>query len=149
MAAEPEPWPVLEERMNELLPLALAFVAEPHEGLEKGEELPFGIELETVTSWATANFARRFTRIGKAGRGLNGHVPVPGTGLWKTLRPPGLSRHFARRLAHRDTSRCLAPGCGKRGDPGVRRGRALSAAVSIRGTGQHRPGSLVPVGCGA
>jgi ribonucleoside-diphosphate reductase beta chain len=65
VAADPGLWPVLEERMNELLPLALAFIEESYEGVDE-EELPFGIELETVTAWATANFAKRFARIEKA-----------------------------------------------------------------------------------
>jgi ribonucleoside-diphosphate reductase beta chain len=71
VAADADLWPILETRMNELLPIALAFVDESFEGIEDLDEPPFGILPETVASWATANFAKRFARIERArGRSL-------------------------------------------------------------------------------
>jgi ribonucleoside-diphosphate reductase beta chain len=65
VSVDPLLWDAVEERMNELLPLALTFLAETFEGYEDGVS-PFGITQETVTDWATANFARRFDRIQRA-----------------------------------------------------------------------------------
>lgn len=62
VAADPELWPVVEERMNELLPLALAFVEETFEPYPD-KVTPFGITLEQVTSWATSQFGKRYARI--------------------------------------------------------------------------------------
>jgi ribonucleoside-diphosphate reductase beta chain len=65
VSVDPPLWDLVEERMNELLPLALTFLAETFEGYENGVS-PFGVTQETVTEWATANFARRFDRIQRA-----------------------------------------------------------------------------------
>ncbi|MBV8259314.1 MAG: R2-like ligand-binding oxidase [Actinobacteria bacterium] len=71
VAADPGLWEVVEARMHELLPLALAFVEESFEGFEELDELPFGIGQEVVAEWATANFSKRFARIERArGRSL-------------------------------------------------------------------------------
>jgi ribonucleoside-diphosphate reductase beta chain len=70
VSANPELWPVVEERMNELLPVALTFVAETFEGYDD-DVSPFGITLDTVNAWAMSNFQRRFDRIERArGRSL-------------------------------------------------------------------------------
>jgi ribonucleoside-diphosphate reductase beta chain len=70
VSVDPALWDVVEERMNELLPTALAFVAETFEGYED-DVSPFGITLDTVNAWATTNFQRRFERIQRArGRSL-------------------------------------------------------------------------------
>ncbi len=66
VAADHDLWAVVEARMNELLPLALAFLEESYEGYEELDELPFGIGPDTVAEWATANFAKRFARIERA-----------------------------------------------------------------------------------
>jgi ribonucleoside-diphosphate reductase beta chain len=65
VSADPPLWEVVEERMNELLPIALTLVAESFEGYDEGVS-PFGIAPETVTEWATSNFAKRFDRIERA-----------------------------------------------------------------------------------
>jgi ribonucleoside-diphosphate reductase beta chain len=65
VSADPSLWEVVEERMNELLPIALTLVAESFEGYDEGVS-PFGIAPETVTEWATSNFAKRFDRIERA-----------------------------------------------------------------------------------
>ncbi len=67
VAAEPELWETVEERMNELLPLALAFVAESFEPYPDAVT-PFGITLDSVVEWATGNFQKRFARIERARR---------------------------------------------------------------------------------
>lgn len=66
-AAEPAVWPAIEERMGELLPLALAIIEELFSAYE---EMPFGIRPEDFTDYATAQFTRRMERIERS-RGLS------------------------------------------------------------------------------
>jgi ribonucleoside-diphosphate reductase beta chain len=65
VAADPPLWEVVEERMTELLPIALTFVAETFEDYDENVS-PFGITLDMVNDWATSNFQRRFDRIQRA-----------------------------------------------------------------------------------
>ena len=62
VAADPQLWPVVESRMEELLPLALAFVDESFEGFDE-QVTPFGITLDQVVGWATSQFRKRYSRI--------------------------------------------------------------------------------------
>ena len=69
VAADPSLWELVEARMEELLPVALAFVQETYEPW--GDVSPFGVEVGTVLGWATAQFQKRFARIERArGRSL-------------------------------------------------------------------------------
>jgi ribonucleoside-diphosphate reductase beta chain len=64
VAVDPALWEVVAARMEELLPLALAFVEETYEPW--GNVTPFGVERDTVLEWATTQFQRRFERIERA-----------------------------------------------------------------------------------
>jgi ribonucleoside-diphosphate reductase beta chain len=64
VAADPSLWDVVAARMEELLPLALAFVQETYEPW--GDVSPFGVERDTVLAWATTQFQKRFERIERA-----------------------------------------------------------------------------------
>ena len=60
-------WPVVEERMNELLPLALGTIQEltSHTADENGT-LPFGLQLVDYVAYATTQFQKRIARIERA-----------------------------------------------------------------------------------
>ncbi|MBV9710445.1 MAG: hypothetical protein JO011_05935, partial [Ktedonobacteraceae bacterium] len=60
-------WPVVEERMNELLPLALGTIQEQtsHTADENGT-LPFGLQLVDYVAYATTQFQKRIARIERA-----------------------------------------------------------------------------------
>ncbi len=64
--ADPELWAVVEQRLDELLPLALGVV---HETFAPYEEMPFGLELEEFVVYATDQFGKRLARIEKARMG--------------------------------------------------------------------------------
>ena len=61
--ADPSLWEAIEARMSELLPLALGIV---REGYSEYVEPPFGISEETLTAYATGQFAKRYARIERA-----------------------------------------------------------------------------------
>ena len=61
--ADPSLWEAIEARMSELLPLALGIV---REGYSEYVEPPFGISEETLTTYATGQFAKRYARIERA-----------------------------------------------------------------------------------
>jgi ribonucleoside-diphosphate reductase beta chain len=63
VAADAEAWDAIEERMNELFPLALGVVNESFE--EYGEVSPFGIERSDMVDYATSQFAKRYERIAR------------------------------------------------------------------------------------
>jgi ribonucleoside-diphosphate reductase beta chain len=58
-------WPVLEDRMNELLPLTLGVVNDSYDALPDGEN-PFGIERDEVLAYAMTQFQKRMDRISRA-----------------------------------------------------------------------------------
>jgi len=60
VAGDPSLWEVVEERMNELLPLALGVIREL---FEPYDPVPFGLEMEEFLEIATTNFSRRIRRI--------------------------------------------------------------------------------------
>jgi ribonucleoside-diphosphate reductase beta chain len=64
VAADATLWDVVAARMEELLPLALAFVRETYEPW--GDVSPFGVQVGTVLGWATAQFQKRLARIERA-----------------------------------------------------------------------------------
>jgi ribonucleoside-diphosphate reductase beta chain len=64
VAAEPVVWDVIEERMNELFPLALGVVGETFERYE--EESPFGLEQSMFLEFASAQFGKRYDRISRS-----------------------------------------------------------------------------------
>ena len=53
-------WEAIERRMGELLPSAIGLIAELFAAYET---MPFGLELETFTDFATSQFQRRMRRI--------------------------------------------------------------------------------------
>ena len=64
IAAEPGVWEVVENRMNELLPLALGTIGETFEPYyEQRLEVPFGLEEHTFIDFATSQFAARYARL--------------------------------------------------------------------------------------
>jgi ribonucleoside-diphosphate reductase beta chain len=56
-------WPIVEERMNELLPAALAVVEET---FAPYDAMPFGLELEEFLAYARAQFGKRYARLERA-----------------------------------------------------------------------------------
>jgi len=64
VAADPEVWDVIEERMGELFPLALGVVTETFEVYE--DETPFGLEVSTFIEFATSQFGKRYERISRS-----------------------------------------------------------------------------------
>ncbi|MFQ3610544.1 MAG: R2-like ligand-binding oxidase [Fimbriimonadales bacterium] len=56
-------WEAIQNRMNELLPLALGVV---QEGMEAYEEPPFGIPLEELLGYAINQYTRRENRLARA-----------------------------------------------------------------------------------
>jgi ribonucleoside-diphosphate reductase beta chain len=61
VAADPELWPLVEERMAALLPLALGVVDESF--ARYGEQSPFGLDRADVAAFAAAQFQARLERI--------------------------------------------------------------------------------------
>lgn len=57
-------WEALEERMNELLPLAIATTAECFEPY--GDNIPFNLKAEAFTEYAAMQFMKRMERISKS-----------------------------------------------------------------------------------
>jgi ribonucleoside-diphosphate reductase beta chain len=68
VAADAAIWSVIEERMNELFPLALGVINETFEGYE--DVSPFGLEQSMFVEFATAQFGKRYERIARS-RGLS------------------------------------------------------------------------------
>ena len=64
VAADPAVWDVIEERMNELFPLALGVVTETFEAYE--DETPFGLEESSFIEFATSQFGKRYERISRS-----------------------------------------------------------------------------------
>ena len=65
VAAHPHVWDVIEERMNELFPLALGVVNEtfaPYEGAPS----PFGLEQSSFVEFASSQFGKRYERIARS-----------------------------------------------------------------------------------
>lgn len=58
-----EVWSAIESRMAQMLPLAIGLI---HELFTVYETMPFGLELDEFTDFATTQFQRRFQRIEKA-----------------------------------------------------------------------------------
>ncbi len=56
-------WEAIQNRMNELLPVALGVV---QEGMEAYEEPPFGIPLEDMMNYAITQYTRRENRLARA-----------------------------------------------------------------------------------
>jgi ribonucleoside-diphosphate reductase beta chain len=63
LAEDPALWNGVQERMNELLPLAIAIV---DESLSPFDEPPFGIPPEAFIEYATAQFGKRYARLERA-----------------------------------------------------------------------------------
>jgi ribonucleoside-diphosphate reductase beta chain len=63
VAADPDVWEAIEERMNELLPLALGVVNDSFD--DYGEATPFGIERSALVDYATSQFGKRYERIAR------------------------------------------------------------------------------------
>ncbi|HZS75337.1 MAG TPA: R2-like ligand-binding oxidase [Ktedonobacteraceae bacterium] len=59
-------WPVVEQRMGELLPLALGVVQETDIMEDPDAERPFGMDTEDYVVYATTQFQKRMARIEKA-----------------------------------------------------------------------------------
>lgn len=60
-------WSVVEERMNELLPLALGTIQElTSHTADEGGALPFGLQLMDYVIYATTQFQKRVARIERA-----------------------------------------------------------------------------------
>jgi len=59
-------WPVVEERMNELLPLALGVVQETDIEPDREGPRPFNVETDEYMIYATTQFQKRMARIEKA-----------------------------------------------------------------------------------
>jgi ribonucleoside-diphosphate reductase beta chain len=70
VAEEPSTWDAIEARMQELFPYALGVVTETFAQYEDGVT-PFGLDEETFTTYAQAQFAKRYDRIARSrGRSL-------------------------------------------------------------------------------
>jgi ribonucleoside-diphosphate reductase beta chain len=63
IAADPQIWPVIEQRMNHLMPLAMQIITEIFAAYD---EMPFGLTFEEFSTIAMTNFSRRMQRIEKA-----------------------------------------------------------------------------------
>ena len=66
VAQDKELWSVVENRMSELLPLALGVVQETDNPEDLDAERPFGMRTEEYMEYATSQFQKRIARIGKA-----------------------------------------------------------------------------------
>ena len=68
VAENAELWPVIEARMEELLPFALSIIDETLAGYEP---MPFGLQAEDFTDYALLQYQQRVARIERArGRSL-------------------------------------------------------------------------------
>jgi hypothetical protein len=63
LAADPQLWPVIEQRMNQLMPLAMQIITEIFSAYD---DMPFGLRFEEFSTIAMTNFGRRLQRIEKA-----------------------------------------------------------------------------------
>jgi ribonucleoside-diphosphate reductase beta chain len=63
VAVDPEIWPVIEARMEELLPFALGVIDET---LSPYDPIPFGLQAEDFTDFALAQYQARVSRIERA-----------------------------------------------------------------------------------
>lgn len=63
IAADPQLWPVIEQRMNQLMPLAMQIITEIFSAYD---DMPFGLRFEEFSTIAMTNFGRRLQRIEKA-----------------------------------------------------------------------------------
>ncbi len=59
-------WPVVEQRMNELLPLALGVVTDSYSSPPPDGEEAFGLDMEESMSYAMTQFSKRMERIKRA-----------------------------------------------------------------------------------
>jgi len=66
VAQDKQLWSVVENRMSELLPLALGVVSETDNQEDPEAVPPFGIEVEEYMEYATTQFQKRIARIEKA-----------------------------------------------------------------------------------
>lgn len=66
VASEPSLWSCIEERMTELLPLALGVVQESDTLLEPDAPRPFGLRVEDYMDYAMSQFSKRLERISRA-----------------------------------------------------------------------------------
>ncbi len=68
-------WPVIQEKMDALLPLAIDHIQEslaPY-----GDDVPFGVQPEDFVMYGLAQFHKRITRIEKARMNTDGALPQP------------------------------------------------------------------------
>lgn len=63
IATDPQIWPVVEHRMNQLMPVAMQIITEIFSAYD---EMPFGLTFEEFSNIAMTNFGRRIQRIEKA-----------------------------------------------------------------------------------
>lgn len=63
IAADPQLWTVIEQRMNQLMPLAMQIITEIFAAYD---HMPFGLTFEEFSNIAMTNFGRRMQRIEKA-----------------------------------------------------------------------------------
>ncbi len=66
VASDPSLWSVVEERMGELLPLALGVVQETDTMEDPDAPRPFDMQTEEYVLYATTQFQKRYARIEKA-----------------------------------------------------------------------------------
>lgn len=66
VATDPAVWSVIEERMAELLPLALGVVQESDTLLDPDIPRPFGLRVEDYMDYAMTQFSKRLERISRA-----------------------------------------------------------------------------------
>ncbi len=59
-------WPLIENRMSELLPLAMGVVQETDEDPTSEEERSFGLKMDEYLDYTTSQFNKRITRIARA-----------------------------------------------------------------------------------
>jgi ribonucleoside-diphosphate reductase beta chain len=59
-------WTIVEERMNELLPLALGFIQELGSYADEDGYLPFGLQITDYVTYAMGQFQKRVARIERA-----------------------------------------------------------------------------------
>lgn len=65
VAQDPSLWDIVEERMNELLPIALGVVTELYDN-PQGLTLGFGLSMESDLAYAMSQYEKRVERIKKA-----------------------------------------------------------------------------------
>ncbi|MFZ9859324.1 MAG: R2-like ligand-binding oxidase [Roseiflexaceae bacterium] len=63
IAADPQIWSVIEQRMNQLMPLAMQIITEIFAAYD---DMPFGLTFDEFSTIAMTNFSRRMQRIEKA-----------------------------------------------------------------------------------